>query len=402
VRVLLFAGKGGAGTTTVAAATAVAAARHGVKTLLLAPEQPQALADLLGTGTRPGVPQEVEPSLALLHADPAAQVARTWSTLQRYLRELPDATLVGPAEVRTLLAASGVRPMMALLALRDQVHGGPWDLVVVDGGTGPQTVRLLTLADDLLHVVDRVWSPERHLGLLRRRPHPIVSRAVARLRGELEEVRSVLRSPSTSARLVLVPERPALAQARRTMTALTAQGFAVDGVVVNRVMADDDGWPPALRSAQQAVLAAADSSFAPVSVQPVPYLGVEPAGDELSRLADPEHGAIGALLAADRLLAPVLVPHPRVRQVGEAFELVVALPFVSAAEVELTRDGDELHLAVADTRRAMALPSVLRRCVVRSASVADGRLVVLFERDPSVWPQRTDDDRVGAAQGRTS
>lgn len=401
MRVLLFAGKGGAGTTTVAAATAVAAARHGVKTLLLAAEQPQALADLLGTETRPGVTQEVEPSLAVLHADPAAQVARTWSTVQRYLRELPDAAGIGPAEVATLLAASGVRPLMSLLALREQAQGGPWDLVVVDGGTGSQTVRLLTLADDLLRVVDRVWSPERRLGLLRRRPHPLVSRAVARLRGELEEVRSVLRSPTTSARLVLAPDRSALAQARRTMTALAAQGFAVDGVVVNRVMADDDGWPPHLRSAQQAVLAAAESSFTPARVQPVPYLGVEPVGDELSRLADPLRGAIGALLAADQLLAPVPVPHPRVRQAGEAFELVVALPFASAAELELTRDGDELHLAVAGTRSVLALPPVLRRCVVRSASVADGQLVVLFDRDPSLWPQRTDHERVDAALERT-
>ena len=120
----------------------------------------------------------------------------------------------------------------------------------------------------------------------------------------------------------------------------------------------------------------------------MPRLGAEAVDAALSRLADPARGAIGSLLAADRLLAPVQVPQPRVRRVGEAFELVVALPFASAAEVELTRDGDELQLAVAGTRRALALPSVLRRCVVRSASVADGQLVVRFDRDPALWPQR--------------
>ena len=50
MRVLLLAGKGGAGTTTVAAATALTAAHAGIKTLLLSTETPS-LSDVLGVPT---------------------------------------------------------------------------------------------------------------------------------------------------------------------------------------------------------------------------------------------------------------------------------------------------------------------------------------------------------------
>ncbi len=425
MRVLLFAGKGGSGTTTVAAAAAAAAARSGVKTLVLAPDRTRSLTDLLDVGGPPGVPQEVAPSFFALTADPAAQLARTWPAARRRLGQLADGVGAHPADLTDALTAAGGEPVLSLLALAEQVRHGPWDLVVVDAGTGPAALRLLTVADDLLRVADRVWSPERRLGLLRPdllrgRPHPLVSRAVTRLRAELVEVRSVLRAPTTSVRLVLSPDRAALAHARRAMTALIVQGYAVDGVVANRVLTDDvttddvrtdvladcvvtdgaraddvmtdgltdhAGWPRALVEAQRGLLADAEESFAPTPVHRVPYLVAEPAAATLAALGDRVLGAAsGGRGDVDRLLAAAVLPEPAVRRCGDRFELVLPVPFLTAADVDLVRDGDELHLTVPGTHRAIALPSVLRRCVVTAASVAEGRLVVRFEPDPSLWP----------------
>ena len=46
-RVLLFTGKGGVGKTTVAAATALAAARHGYKTVVMSTDAAHSLGDSL-------------------------------------------------------------------------------------------------------------------------------------------------------------------------------------------------------------------------------------------------------------------------------------------------------------------------------------------------------------------
>jgi arsenite-transporting ATPase len=278
--------------------------------------------------------------------------------------------------------------VLSLLTLAEQVRHGPWDLLVVDAGTGPEALRLLTIADDVLRVADGLWSPERRLGLRLRRPHPIVSHVVSRLRGELAEARSVLRTPTTSVRLVLSPERAAVTHARRTATALTVRGYAVDGVVATRVLTDETAWPRPLVAAQRELLDATETAFAPTAVHRVPYLLAEPAREALAALGD---GVLGATPerggGVERALAPVVVPQPRVRRADDVFELVVAVPFVSAADVDLVRHGDELHLSVPGTRHVIALPSVLRRCLVTGASVADGRLVVRFEPDPSLWPQ---------------
>ncbi|MGI8695412.1 MAG: hypothetical protein ACR2JQ_01970 [Mycobacteriales bacterium] len=48
--------------------------------------------------------------------------------------------------------------------------------------------------------------------------------------------------------------------------------------------------------------------------------------------------------------------------------------------------GGELLLSVAAHRRALALPSGLRRCTVTGAGCTDGVLRVRFAPDPQLWP----------------
>ena len=80
LRVLLFTGKGGVGKTTTAAATAVHAARAGLKTLVLSTDPAHSLGDALGTPLdgSGGQPVEVEPGLAAQQVDARARARRWW------------------------------------------------------------------------------------------------------------------------------------------------------------------------------------------------------------------------------------------------------------------------------------------------------------------------------------
>ena len=51
----------------------------------------------------------------------------------------------------------------------------------------------------------------------------------------------------------------------------------------------------------------------------------------------------------------------------------------------VARRGDDLVIEVADQRRVVTLPSVLRRCLVQNAEVGRGELRIRFERDAEVW-----------------
>ncbi len=396
MRVILFTGKGGVGKTTVAAATAVHAARRGVKTLVLSTDAAHSLGDALALALPPDDAVEVEPGLWAQQVDTGARLQSTWGTVQSYLLEVLAAADVEPLDAAELTVLPGADDVLTLLALRDQVADGPWDLVVVDCAPTAETLRVLTLPEAVTRLVDRVLPAQR---VLARSLAPAVGRAaglpapgrevvaaLVRLRDELAEALDVVRAPSTSVRLVLTPEAVVLAEARRTLTALSLQGFVVDAVVANRVIPDGAGspWQQGWVQAQSAVLAEARASFDPLPVASVPYLHGEPVGaDDLAELGSRLVGDVGleALLREPRRPRPL-----RVERVGEQFDLVLELPLVQAGDVELARRGDDLLVSVAGQRRVVCLPSVLRRCDVVRARVSGEALHVRFRPDPAQWP----------------
>src|SRR5439155_8090104 len=102
--------------------------------------------------------------------------------------------------------------------------------------------------------------------------------------------------------------------------------------------------------------------------------------DALSELATGIYGATDPFAVVD-------TPEPLVvEQVSsDEFVLSVALPHADKRQVDLVRKADELVLTVGAHRRVLALPSVLRRCVVDGAALRDGTLRVRFRPDPALW-----------------
>jgi len=205
--------------------------------------------------------------------------------------------------------------------------------------------------------------------------------AVERLHAELSDVRAVLTAPSTSVRLVLTPEAVVVAEARRTLTSLALYGYAVDGLVANRVFpASSDPWTAGWVAAQSEQLESVRADVAPLPVLVSPYRGAEPVG--LESLV-----ALGAELYGDEDPAADAVPIELIglERTTDGFVMSLALPLARVSDVDLARTGDELVLTVAGHRRVLALPSALRRCVVAGATLVAGRLRVRFEPDPDLW-----------------
>jgi arsenite-transporting ATPase len=417
VRVVLFTGKGGVGKTTTAAATAVQAARAGIKTLVMSTDAAHSLGDALGVVlvTTPDDPDpvvDIEPGLSALQLSATHSVRRSWRSVQDYLLTVFKGLGIDPVVADELTELPGADELVALLELRKQVESGPWDLVVVDCAPTAETLRLLALPEALAWHLEKLIPAQR--GLLRAlRPAaasasglPLPGAAVLdtlrRWHESLLEIQSILASETTSVRLVLTPERVVIAESRRTLTSLRLYGLTVDQVVVNRVFpraADPDAaapdagsghpaqesnhssWLAGWNEAQQRGLSEVRHSFDPLPIVIAPYLSHEPVGpDALAALARVCTGAIGDVLTT----APA--QGMTVRQEGNGYLLTLPLPLVTAAEVNLKRRDDELLVAVADHRRVLSLPSVLRRCVVTGAVVRDATLRVRFVPDEKLWP----------------
>jgi arsenite/tail-anchored protein-transporting ATPase len=397
VRLLIFTGTGGAGTTTVAAATALTAARRGVKTLLLSPEPAAgpAVSDPLRRAGGESAPAEVEPGLFALRVDARARARRAWHAVDAPLRALLDALGVDPLDEVEFTGLPGLDDVLTLLEIRDAALDG-WDLVVVDPPGLARTLRLLALPESARRCVERMLPIERRM--LWAMGHgasptaaPVPARglveAAERLSAELAGVHEVLTAPTTSVRLVLTPEAGALEQIRHARRTLALHGLAVDGVVANRVVPSDgnDPWRRARASAQSRVLGDADAAFAPLPVRRLAERAVPPASvANLGRLAGELYG--DALPFENEPVVPSGRPAvERSNESDDEFVLVLPLPFVRREEIELCRCADELVVDVAGERRLLTLPSALRRCDVTGARLRGGALRVGFRPDPELW-----------------
>lgn len=385
MRTLLLTGKGGVGKSTVAAGTAVLAARSGLRTLVLSTDAAHSLADAFGITDPAPEPTRIAENLHLQQVDAQRRFTDSWSEIQSYLLRVLDTVGVDRVAAEELTVLPGAEEVLALLELRDIARSGAWDVVVVDCAPTAETLRLLALPEALGWYMQRVLPAERRLVKVLR---PVLTRtagvpmpgdpvfdAIERLYADLAEVREVLTRPDSSVRLVLTPEQMVLAEARRAWTSLCLYGYRVDGVVANRIFPSDgaDDWRAGWVAAQRAVLAETDASFAGLPVWRSAYAAAEPVGVEaLAALAEDLYGD------SDPLATPTGAPPFQVDVTDAGADVRVALPLTRADEVDLAQVGDELVVTLGSYRRVIALPAVVARMGVSGAGVTDGRLHVRF------------------------
>ena len=399
MRIVLFTGKGGVGKTTTASATALRLADRGLKTLLLSTDIAHSLADALDVPLT-DEPAEVAPGLWAVQINTQDRFEVAWRDVQRFLVDMLARSGVDPITADELTVLPGVDEVLALLAVRDLALAGDWDALVVDCAPTAETLRLLALPEALSWYLTKVFPAQRRVA---RSIRPIASMlgrgdvvppdnifdALLRLNDELAAVRQLLGDSSvTSVRLVLTPESVVAAEARRTFTALSLYGYAVDLVIANRVFPPgDDEWRQGWARAQQQQLVSIRESFAGLPVCELPYRAAEPVGfDALREVADSLYGELPGVDPA-QLQPPRELMH--IDPVGDEYVLRMSLPLASRASVDAARVGDDLVVTVSGNRRVLTLPSMLRRCVVVGGEFDGTELRVRFRPDADQWPRDT-------------
>ena len=398
-RVLLFTGKGGAGKTSVAAATAVRAAAGGSRVLLSSTDAAHSLADALATrlGDTPrpvAVPGRAAGRLLVQQVDTQSRLEARWDRVRDYLASVLAWGGVGELAAEELVSFPGLDELFALLDLDDQIDAGH-DVIVVDCAPTAETLKLLSLPDALRWYVDRGLGARRRaaraVAPLTRSlgasgaPFPVpddhVVDDVGHVHRQLASVHALLTDVGrSSVRLVSTPERLALAETCRTLTTLSLFGYGIDAVVVNRLLPEAI-TDPYLRRWQQRHAAGLDDTrlaVAPMPVLTAPLLPDEPIGP--TALAE-----LGDELYADATSTDVLHHGApiTVDTDDDLPRLRLRLPGVTRDEVELHHHGRDLLIKVAGVRRSVPLPAVLRRREVVGAAVADGILTVRFAGVPA-------------------
>ncbi len=283
---LVFAGEGGVGKTSLAAASALAAARAGRRVAVITVDPAPRLADTLGLDKLGGLAREIP--LGEGAADGGLLVAMkldTKATLDRMV------TALVPGSAPTLLdnpiykaiagAVGGSEAYVAMQRINELDKDEDWDLLIIDTPPAAHLSDLLSAPARLTALLDSgatriltepalviakagsrlarmtLWALltviERVSGMaLRRQVAEFIDgfdRVLEALEQGAGEVERMLRRPDSSFVVVARPDRRGTAMAGELAGELAGAGLRVAALIVNRVTPGDGGRRPGLAAA---------------------------------------------------------------------------------------------------------------------------------------------------------
>jgi arsenite-transporting ATPase len=374
VRVILYTGKGGVGKTSVAAATALLAARRGSRTLLLSTDPAHSVADAFDIEDH-GSRIKINDNLYVHEVDALAELEANWNVIHGYATKLLAAQGIDEILAEELASPPGMGEVAALMWIRKYYIEDKYDLLVVDCAPTGETLQLLSFPEVAKWWLNKIFPLERKVMKVARPilqpmidiplPRDEVFGSIKDLLLDLGGTREILVDPkTTSVRLVLNLEKMVIKEAQRAYTYLNLYDYQTDAVIVNRVLPPDGegkflaGW----RKSQQQYESQVVTSFGSIPILHAPMFEQEVVGQEMLL-------RLGEAVFADHDPVRILIDNrpQRVEKVGLDYVLSLDLPFVSKDQVDLIQRQDELFIRVGPYKREISLPRVLAKRRSRTA-----------------------------------
>jgi arsenite-transporting ATPase len=392
-RILVYTGKGGVGKTSVAAATALACADRGYRTIVMSTDIAHSLGDAFDQPLGP-MPGQIAPNLWGQETDIFFNVARYWGRIQEYAVSVLRWRGLDEVLAEEMTVLPGMDEVGSLLWIAEHHDSGDYDVVVVDAAPTGETLRLLSLPEAAKWWMEKIEPIGRRISKL---TGPLIQRVVGmpmptddvfnageELFRRLEHMHGLLVDPArTSVRVVLTLEQVVIKEAQRSFTYFHLYNYPTDLVIANRVLPDEVG--PYFRGwyeAQQRYGPQVEQTFHPIPVRQAPFFDREVVG--LPMLRD-----LGRALYGD--VDPTTFfyrgrPYAVARENG-GFVVSVELPFTTKDQIQLSRHADELVIDLGTWRRTLVLPRILVDAPTEGARFDDSTLKIRFGR-PEHTPVR--------------
>ena len=386
MRTILYTGKGGVGKTSVAAATALKAANAGRKVLVMSTDPAHSLSDAFDAEVGPE-PKEMATNLFAQEMDQGRMLEEYWAEIGEYLTTFYEWQGAGSLTAEELAMLPGMDELFGLLMVRRHYNEGLYEALILDAAPTGETLRLLSLPDQISWYVEKIFPVQRRAAKVVRPfarrartnalpplPEDSFFGALQRLYEAVIGVEEILTdAEEASVRLVVNAEKMVIAEARRAYTYLNLYDYAVDAVVVNRLLPEEvsDPYFERWREAQERHLTTIEDSFSPIPIFKARLFDREMYGLEaLEALGEDVFGDGDPLRLHFRGTA-----HEIVKRNG-GYDVVLNLPLAERKSVDLSKKGAELLIRVGNYRRNVLLPDSMARLKATGAKIEDDKLRV--------------------------
>jgi arsenite-transporting ATPase len=374
MRIIMFAGKGGVGKTSIASATGLKAAEAGYKTLIMSLDIAHSLSDVFTLDKslmdkNKGMPVKVADRLWIQELDINEEIQRNWGEVHRYIASLFNTSGLDRILAEELAILPGMEEVSSLLYINRYARAGDFEVIILDCAPTGESLRFISIPTTLEWYIKKIFKIERrvvsYIRPVARRlyevplPEDDYFKALEKLFVRLEGVDKILTDPAiTTVRLVANPEKIVLKETQRTFLFLSLYKMSVDAIVMNRILPGNleekyfDGW----KECQRKYMRLAEEYFHPVPIFPVDLFRNEPLGRE--NLTE-----LGANIYGERdPTSHFFTEKPyEFQQKEDEFFIRIKLPFLTKEEIELNRLPEELVIRIAGFRKHILLPRYAAR-----------------------------------------
>jgi arsenite-transporting ATPase len=361
MRIILFTGKGGVGKTTIAAATAIKAARSGIKTLIISTDPAHSLSDALGHNLSPE-PLQVENNLFTQELDVYYSMQKYWQNIRQLMLTVFRWQGVERVLAEEMSALPGMEEASAFLWIEKYYAEKAYDLIVIDSAPTGETLTLLTLPQVTKWWVTKALPLQRfairNIGKVARVATGIPLdkgyEELEQIFEKLEVIQKVFADHEVcSIRIVTNPERMVINESKRAYTYLNLYGYNVDAVIINRIIEDDANnslFTNYIKSQNQ-YLKEIEESFQGLPIFKVKHLGEEIFGsDKLHEFANTIY----------KTTDPEQVLHNespyKLNEHDNGYLLEIKLPFLKDKKFGINKYGDEIVIQIGNKRKNLFLP----------------------------------------------
>lgn len=369
MRILLYAGKGGVGKTSVAGATGIIASRKDLRTLVLSLDPAHSLSDAFDLDRslmdkNMGRPIPIADKLWIQELDVHEEISRHWGEVHRYISVLLNASGIEDVLAEELAVLPGMEEIASLLYVNQYAKEQAYDVVILDCAPTAESIRFISLPKTLEWYMQKVFQLERRVMKVMRPmakrladvplPEDSYFESIQVLFDRLQGVDRLLTDPQiTSVRLVTNLEKMVLRETQRAFMFFSLHQLSIDAVILNRVFGEsqDAAFTRGWQDSQQEYQKLARTYFNPVPLFEVPYYRKEVLGYE-SLLE------LGTRLYGERNPAEVFYvqrPYEFLQENG-THVIKVHLPFIQKREIDLTKVGDELIIRIGNFKKNLILP----------------------------------------------